>query len=84
MLKHCYYYFRNRITFSETLLSLETAQMQLCHSCALCARTAVNAFGDLVQNSANDLRRRTAESYSNFHGNGPNAFSVVRAHKAHE
>ena len=40
-----YYYFRNRITFSETMLCAETAQMQLCHLSAVCTQTTQNAFG---------------------------------------
>ena len=58
--------------------------MQLCHLCAVCAQTAEDAFDDLMQTSAEDLRRGTAESESNFHANGPNAFSVVCAYKAHK
>ena len=34
-----YYCFRKGITISETLSLLETAQMQSCHSCALCPHT---------------------------------------------
>ena len=72
-----YYYFRNRITFSETLLCDETTQMQLCHLCDVCAQSAEGAFGNLMQTSAEDLRRGPAEPESNYRLNKPNAFCVV-------
>ena len=79
-----YYCFRNRITFCETLLCPETDRMQLCHLCPVCAQTKERVFADLMQISAEDLRRGTAKSDSNFYAIGSNALCVVWAHTAHK
>ena len=84
MLSFEYYSCRNHITFCETLLCPENAQMQLCHLCAVCAQTAEGAFYDLRQTSADNLRRGTAEIESNFHVNESNALCAVWIHKGHK